>query len=579
MKGIITMALAAAVALGANAGGRSQQAVEKLNLGNRNFRSEVTMQKKHAAPARVRALQNYEGEYEWERYDEMDYRSYITSTVEFTLVDASTGEFSINFGYGYNVKCYIDPETNILTIPAPQETGLDFFGEEAGFYLHASMWDQGNTGDDAAIGYINGKVISFPSSDIWVMGNWPDCWMYTYQTSDNTFTFQGEIIEDGGGDPIEGVEEIAGTYEFSYYGLLNGNSGSKLTNVEITVTNPATGEVAISGIDPSSNGFIVKGFYSPSDQTLSLPNKQYLGLDDWDDPNYFYIKTVDEEGYLVDGAVPVEASVGIIQGNIITFPTYDIWAIGDFNNEGAGWWFLAYSNIFTGDNTVDPNEGWEDFCDATFEDGWITPSYYLTDTGAFIIPDQLPWTVKVQRNIEDPNLLRLDNPYLADDCPLSPSAFEEGGYIEFSIADPTYVVVTPNIFCGAVISGATKLFALNHAGFYGSLGYTKEEIEAGLEGFIPSTYDAATQVISIPNCGFNFAGATDGYYTWQDGNNQSLAGNMNAKITLLNVVGVDAPVAAKSEVIYYNLQGQRVQNPEGGIFIRVEGNKTTKVIK
>ena len=32
-------------------------------------------------------------------------------------------------------------------------------------------------------------------------------------------------------------------------------------------------------------------------------------------------------------------------------------------------------------------------------------------------------------------------------------------------------------------------------------------------------------------------------------------------------------------VEYYNLQGVRVSNPENGIFIRRQGNKTIKVIK
>ncbi len=38
-----------------------------------------------------------------------------------------------------------------------------------------------------------------------------------------------------------------------------------------------------------------------------------------------------------------------------------------------------------------------------------------------------------------------------------------------------------------------------------------------------------------------------------------------------------APDAANSEVKYYNLQGQPVANPENGVFIRVQGNRATKV--
>ena len=44
-----------------------------------------------------------------------------------------------------------------------------------------------------------------------------------------------------------------------------------------------------------------------------------------------------------------------------------------------------------------------------------------------------------------------------------------------------------------------------------------------------------------------------------------------------SVEGIEA--VADSAVEYYNLQGVRVANPENGIFIRVQGNKATKVVR
>ena len=35
---------------------------------------------------------------------------------------------------------------------------------------------------------------------------------------------------------------------------------------------------------------------------------------------------------------------------------------------------------------------------------------------------------------------------------------------------------------------------------------------------------------------------------------------------------------ANAPVSYYNLQGQRIENPSAGIFIRVKGNKSDKVL-
>lgn len=44
------------------------------------------------------------------------------------------------------------------------------------------------------------------------------------------------------------------------------------------------------------------------------------------------------------------------------------------------------------------------------------------------------------------------------------------------------------------------------------------------------------------------------------------------------VEAIEAEVNANAPVVYYNLQGQRVANPENGLYIRVQGNKVAKVI-
>lgn len=43
------------------------------------------------------------------------------------------------------------------------------------------------------------------------------------------------------------------------------------------------------------------------------------------------------------------------------------------------------------------------------------------------------------------------------------------------------------------------------------------------------------------------------------------------------VEAIEAEVDADAPVVYYNLQGQRVANPENGLYIRVQGNKVEKV--
>ncbi|MDE6564353.1 MAG: hypothetical protein K2L92_05950, partial [Muribaculaceae bacterium] len=53
---------------------------------------------------------------------------------------------------------------------------------------------------------------------------------------------------------------------------------------------------------------------------------------------------------------------------------------------------------------------------------------------------------------------------------------------------------------------------------------------------------------------------------------------MTRTITISKTTGIDGIVADENAPVeYYNLQGIRVENPENGIFIRRQGNKTTKV--
>lgn len=49
------------------------------------------------------------------------------------------------------------------------------------------------------------------------------------------------------------------------------------------------------------------------------------------------------------------------------------------------------------------------------------------------------------------------------------------------------------------------------------------------------------------------------------------------KLQQSGVAAVEADVDANAPVVYYNLQGQRVANPENGLYIRVQGNKVEKV--
>ena len=55
---------------------------------------------------------------------------------------------------------------------------------------------------------------------------------------------------------------------------------------------------------------------------------------------------------------------------------------------------------------------------------------------------------------------------------------------------------------------------------------------------------------------------------------------IRSTITTNKLDGVEkVTITEQGEVVYYNLQGIKVANPENGVFIRVQGGKASKVIK
>lgn len=362
------------------------------------------------------------------------------------------------------------------------------------------------------------------------------------------------------------ISDMAGAWEWAGQNLLDSNDpGGELT---LTITNAATGEATISGF---TQNMVLKATIDLAAGTVSIPNKQNLGRDNNGDINYFYLKDVKADGNLADGASAVAASVGTIEGNSIVFPEMDVWAFGDYNQENLGWWYLCYANTLTSLNFQgDPNEGWEDFGTATFEDGWIVP-------GSGENPADYAWTVDVQKSIETADLYRLDKPYIAEGSPFKSSS--KAGYIVFSIADPTFVQVLPKVYSGAN-NGTTKLNCFNIEGFYVAEGYTKDVIAEALPDLKFSTY--ADGVVNVPNCRFNFAGATDKAYSWSTQDGTSLADKMVAKITIHKLAGIDNVSVnndADAPAEFFNLQGVRVANPQAGqLVIKRQGATVTKMI-
>lgn len=368
--------------------------------------------------------------------------------------------------------------------------------------------------------------------------------------------------------------DIAGTYTWEFMSGLQ-NQGAMESELVLTVVNEETGEISLSG--PFPYGWEIKGTFDASSGVLSLPNGQYVGSDS-DGDVYFYVKDVDmSTGQIMSGmSTTITASEAEFDDGYFVFPDYDIWAIGDYNNEDLGFYLLGYGNIM---QIIDdtPEEGWETAGTAQFVDGWII-SGMQTQGGQIANPADYPWQVSVQRSVAEQGVYRIVSPYAAADCPFSGGST---GYIEFSIEDPEFVVVFPGVYSGYTLQSGEKLQAFNPEGFYAAQGYTKDEIIEGLELTDVSNFDAATNTVHFYNCVFSYPGAEEGaFYTWQTSQGVSLAYNMVGSLKLnFEVSGLTAIDAGENgEAEYYSLQGIRVSNPENGqLVIRRAGGKSQVV--
>lgn len=376
------------------------------------------------------------------------------------------------------------------------------------------------------------------------------------------------------------IADVAGEYSWSYWGLLSNDSGDREGIVTIKVLNEETGEIQIDGIFSAGTGITgtIKGVVDLEAGTLTIANKQDLGPDSYGDNNWFYLKEiVDDE--LADGASDASNVVATLEGSTFTFPEDCIFAIGDFNDEELGWWKLTMENVFVFDDGGDDEDdsAWVDFTTATMYDGWIVPALKYSD-GTYAEPEDFPLEVMVKRNVENPNIIKIMNPYMEDSgFPLSGGT---SGAIIIDVTDPEFVLVMPGVFSGYT-NGTNKVNCFNVEGFWVAQGYTKEVIIAAfdeIEEWSNMTVDEGITTIYIPTCRFNYPTASDKAYVWSDrGDAMKATIKINGSLSGIEEVNISNDENASVE--YFNIQGVRVDKPQPGtVVIRRQGSKVSKMI-
>ncbi len=290
---------------------------------------------------------------------------------------------------------------------------------------------------------------------------------------------------------------------------------------------------------------------------------------------YFYHSQINEASQALEIVdTPLTATVG---ESAITFGELDAMAIG---NVSLGWFFYGY-NLSISEGAAEwvdgfmPAEGWVDAGTGIFVDGWQIGGYGVN-------PADFPYEVQLEKNVDEPGLYRIVNPY-GPNCPIYSynADTEASGYILFSIADPAFVMVYPYTYSGLTDSQGAYLNTNPEGYFYilsnGSL--TKEEIVSET-GITPSSFDEATGTVTFRNNRFGTTAQPDKLYFWTDESGNAIV--YDGSLVIKDWAGIEAvgmDKAADAPVEYFNIQGMRVDNVEGtnGIYIRRQGDKVSKV--
>lgn len=235
------------------------------------------------------------------------------------------------------------------------------------------------------------------------------------------------------------------------------------------------------------------------------------------------------------------------------------------------------------DSTESPY--WKDAGKATLIDGWVLPGLGIDQN----LPEN-QYEVPLQQSILDPNIVRLVNPYK-----VGPAAeFNESvrsGFITLDLSNPEFVLVNPDISEAGFANrnlGITRMWCYDQLQYYHlrysldydnviyvfpELPYTKFKngvvtLGTGIDSYKDTIYDAnyGTQ--------WNFYGGNAWF------NDNGTRADMTTKIILPDSFGgVEGIIDDQSSlpIELYNLQGQKVKNPERGtIVIKKQGSKTTK---
>ena len=232
-------------------------------------------------------------------------------------------------------------------------------------------------------------------------------------------------------------------------------------------------------------------------------------------------------------------------------------------------------------NASDTDEEWTSVGDCVMVDAWILPSYGID-------PAEYPYTAELQRNVENPNIFRVYEPY--KNSPLAANnQSTKKGQIVMDITDPDHVRVLTGYAAG-FDDGDGDFYVYDLLGWQIS-GYGdswNEADAADLYAWMEEHGQPFTtfkdNVVTVNKSVFDVNAECTNAYTWN--NNPYVVstitfpegaviegGDVNGVSTVATDTNADAPVE------YFNLQGIRVAAPQAGqLVIKRQGTSVEKLI-
>lgn len=359
------------------------------------------------------------------------------------------------------------------------------------------------------------------------------------------------------------MAEFVGEYDWTYAGYLESDSESgNVITVEIKAKEGSTNEVEIYGF---VGEYAVNATVDFAKGTITIPYQVMFNHPSYGD----VIVQHAAWGANYQGTTPDNADiVGTLTDGGFTFDSDDLMFIW-IPNVG---YFFAMDTMSAAKAAVDTTV-WVDYDTADFVDGWAV-TCYTEDPAEYV------YEVQVQQDQANANILRIKNPYL--NSPLAEVNTANGeGSIVFDVTDPDFVIVKTGYKSGFANSATgTQMYCYNVAGWLMAYyGYAADEVKAAMAEQKSAFSTLVDGVITVPECIFGIGGDELAAYSWVDSDNNPV--EMTTVLTLKNHGGINDVTVdeANGPAAYYNLQGVRVENPESGLYIRVQGGKAVKVIR